>query len=153
MAANTSVPDSTQLERQLGPLNRRSRKYLRLPRVRGPLILLLIVDFILFLLLLHALEPLITLLLRNEELFPDEPIPFHHSLPNAKQNKSSQKIPRILHQTCANATVPDKWVAAQQSCLEMYPDFEYKVRASCFAIRSGIADPRSYGPTRRRENS
>ncbi|KAK9459708.1 nucleotide-diphospho-sugar transferase [Lipomyces oligophaga] len=36
-----------------------------------------------------------------------------------------QLIPKIIHQTWKNETVPEKWKASQASCLEMHPDFEY----------------------------
>ncbi|KAM5359174.1 hypothetical protein ACJZ2D_014672 [Fusarium nematophilum] len=37
------------------------------------------------------------------------------------------QIPRILHQTCKNETIPEIWADSQQSCLEAYSDFEYKL--------------------------
>ncbi|KAI1828828.1 CAZyme family GT32 [Penicillium roqueforti] len=40
---------------------------------------------------------------------------------------SSYQIPRILHQTTAAETIPDKWIESQQSCKEAYSDFEYKL--------------------------
>ena len=36
-------------------------------------------------------------------------------------------IPKILHQTWKNETVPERWYDAQQSCLELHPDYEYIV--------------------------
>jgi inositol phosphorylceramide mannosyltransferase catalytic subunit len=36
-------------------------------------------------------------------------------------------IPKIIHQTYANASIPAHWKAAQQSCIDLHPDYEYKV--------------------------
>ncbi|KAK9494304.1 nucleotide-diphospho-sugar transferase [Lipomyces doorenjongii] len=38
-----------------------------------------------------------------------------------------QLIPKILHQTWKNETVPEMWRAAQESCLKSHADFEYKL--------------------------
>lgn len=40
---------------------------------------------------------------------------------------SNTKIPKIIHQTYANHSIPDHWKQAQQSCLDLHPDYEYKV--------------------------
>ena len=37
-----------------------------------------------------------------------------------------QLIPKIIHQTYINASVPEHWRLAQESCLELHPDYEYK---------------------------
>ncbi|KAJ5206549.1 mannosyl phosphorylinositol ceramide synthase SUR1 [Penicillium cf. griseofulvum] len=34
-------------------------------------------------------------------------------------------IPKILHQTYKNETIPDSWKDAQQSCINLHPDYEY----------------------------
>ncbi|CAG8041369.1 unnamed protein product [Penicillium salamii] len=34
-------------------------------------------------------------------------------------------IPKILHQTYKNETIPDSWKDAQQSCIDLHPDYEY----------------------------
>lgn len=89
---------------------------------------LLFMDLIIFVALLWILNPLITLLNRNQELFPAD-LKFD---PAAKAHKnwdaaSPNAIPRILHQTSANSTIPAKWVESQASCLKTYPDWEYKL--------------------------
>lgn len=92
--------------------------------------LLLVVDLAIVGVLLYTLEPLITLLRRNEELFtPTVTLPLNGTAGASyySGDLDRQKIPRILHQTTANSTIPDKWVKSQQSCKETYSDFEYKV--------------------------
>lgn len=39
-----------------------------------------------------------------------------------------QIIPKIIHQTYKNETIPEGWLEAQQSCLDLHPDYEYIVR-------------------------
>lgn len=37
-------------------------------------------------------------------------------------------IPKIIHQTYINDSVPEHWRAAQKSCIDLHEDYEYKVR-------------------------
>jgi len=39
-----------------------------------------------------------------------------------------QLIPKIIHQTYINTSIPAHWKGPQQSCLDLHPDYEYKVR-------------------------
>ncbi|EKG16492.1 hypothetical protein MPH_06268 [Macrophomina phaseolina MS6] len=39
---------------------------------------------------------------------------------------SNSNIPKIIHQTYANTSIPDHWKPAQRSCLDLHPDYEYK---------------------------
>lgn len=89
---------------------------LRLSRVG---LYLLIADLTILGLLVYSLQPLITLLVRNEELFAPRPL--------EEWNQTQHPIPMILHQTTANEAIPDKWVQSQKSCKEAYSNFEYKV--------------------------
>ena len=36
-------------------------------------------------------------------------------------------IPKIIHQTYANDSIPLVWQAAQQSCVDLHKDYEYMV--------------------------
>lgn len=36
-------------------------------------------------------------------------------------------IPKIIHQTYINDSIPEVWRNAQQSCIDLHPDYEYKV--------------------------
>ena len=38
-----------------------------------------------------------------------------------------QLIPKIIHQTYVNDSVPEHWREAQKSCLDLHGDYEYKV--------------------------
>ena len=39
-----------------------------------------------------------------------------------------QLIPKIIHQTYVNESIPVHWQLAQQSCIDLHSDYEYKVR-------------------------
>ena len=36
-------------------------------------------------------------------------------------------VPKIIHQTWKDNNVPQKWQAARQSCIDLHPDYEYKL--------------------------
>jgi mannosyltransferase OCH1-like enzyme len=38
-----------------------------------------------------------------------------------------QLIPKIIHQTYANASIPEVWEDAQRSCIDLHPDYEYRL--------------------------
>jgi mannosyltransferase OCH1-like enzyme len=39
----------------------------------------------------------------------------------------TQMIPKIIHQTYINASIPAQWQAGQQSCVDLHDDYEYKL--------------------------
>lgn len=108
---------------------RRSKTRLLLHRQRKAAALLLCIDIAIVLTLVVVLEPLITLLRRNEELFLPR-LNLHGAAPAPELPGQKHKIPRILHQTTPNETIPEKWVESQRSCLEVYKDYKYMV-SSC----------------------
>lgn len=116
---------------------RRPKKYRRFLKPTKATAYLVLIDLVIIGLLVCAFEPLITLLRRNEELFTPRVTlsppkqPSSSTSPSWWPHADQRKIPRILHQTCANATVPAKWVESQKSCLNAYSDFEYKVSKLC----------------------
>jgi mannosyltransferase OCH1-like enzyme len=104
------------------------KRYLRSFRLRKATLCLLLIDVLIVGLLVRTLEPLITLLRRNEELFGPR-VELSQQAPTEASHlrPDHHKIPRILHQTCANDTVPEKWILSQRSCKKAYVDFEYKL--------------------------
>lgn len=42
-------------------------------------------------------------------------------------DKQKHLIPKIIHQTYINDSIPEKWKAGQQSCIELHKDYEYKL--------------------------
>ena len=43
-------------------------------------------------------------------------------------SKRPQLIPKIIHQTYINESIPEHWKEPQKSCIDLHPDYEYKVR-------------------------
>jgi hypothetical protein len=43
-------------------------------------------------------------------------------------------IPKILHQTWKNETVPEMWSIAQYSCRDLHPDYQYIVASPLFTV-------------------
>lgn len=92
---------------------------------RGQIIFLL--GFVLFLgFALNAFSTLISLLFEkgaNDAIHLDE-LPDLDGLP---EDTRPQLIPKIIHQTYKNNTIPEQWKQGQQSCIDLHPDYEYKV--------------------------
>lgn len=99
---------------------------LRFPRLRKMAVALFLIDLMIVAFLVHSFDPLITLLRKNEELFGARlTLPVNGSSSSVPSSEV-HAIPRILHQTSATTTIPDKWVDLQKSCKEAYSEFEYK---------------------------
>ncbi|RAL67641.1 hypothetical protein DID88_008390 [Monilinia fructigena] len=39
----------------------------------------------------------------------------------------TQLIPKIIHQTYINSSIPERWKKGQQSCVDLHEDYEYKL--------------------------
>ena len=46
------------------------------------------------------------------------------------QSEANQLIPKIIHQTYKNASLPTVWVEQQRQLLELHEDYEYMVSES-----------------------
>ncbi|KAH7021871.1 hypothetical protein EDB80DRAFT_744530 [Ilyonectria destructans] len=101
-------------ERESGFHWRRPEKNPRFTRPGRTAVCLFLVDLALFGLLLCFLSPLFSVLRYNKEMFGAHVTVTRH-------------IPRILHQTCKNETIPKIWAGSQQSCLKAYSGFQYKL--------------------------
>ena len=42
-------------------------------------------------------------------------------------HNQSAKIPKIVHQTWKTDLVPERWAAVRQNCMQIMPDFEFKL--------------------------
>ncbi|CAM1502435.1 Fc.00g044190.m01.CDS01 [Cosmosporella sp. VM-42] len=128
-AAGTTSRDTPYDEERMGrkhlSLPNQPVKYSRFPRLKKVTVYLLLADLIIFGSLLRLFDPLITLLLRNEELFGPRVTLSRPDTSDVLKPSSQNRIPRILHQTTANETIPEKWVVSQQSCKVAYSDFVY----------------------------
>lgn len=91
------------------------------------LFLLLLVCFLVF--AVNLVWTLLTLLFvdGHQDVIPKAELP---SLDSSRAIKGTQLIPKILHQTYQNKSIPKVWQGAQQSCLDLHkPEdgWEYKL--------------------------
>jgi inositol phosphorylceramide mannosyltransferase catalytic subunit len=50
------------------------------------------------------------------------------SLPSRAQWPENRRpIPKIIHQTWKNETIPEEWSIAQYACRDLHPDYQYIV--------------------------
>ena len=91
---------------------------------RGHILILAIV-LILVTFALHTFSTLLSLLVEDAAL----DVVHSSELPafsSAIDSFIPQLIPKIIHQTYINTSVPERWRQAQQSCISLHPDYEYK---------------------------
>lgn len=63
-------------------------------------------------------------------------------------DEEHRPIPKIIHQTWKNETIPEDWSIAQYACLDLHPDYQYIVSPNPRKPING-----SYGRMRRVGNS
>lgn len=94
--------------------------------MRKGVALFVIVNCIVVTLLVRSVFTLLTLLI--EDASADA---IHRSdLPSPNSSlidSRPQAIPKIIHQTYKNGSIPEVWKDARQSCLDIHPDYEYMV--------------------------
>lgn len=65
--------------------------------------------------------------------FPEAALPFDASLSQqqlleeALNGVRREKVPRIIHQTWKTDSLPERWHEVRQACMELLPDFEFKL--------------------------
>ena len=94
--------------------------------MRRPTLLFLIVTLCLIIFAIRSVFTLLTLLVEDgsADAIHSAEIP----APNSPLIKDMpQIIPKIIHQTYVNDSVPEHWREAQRSCLDLHGDYEYKV--------------------------
>ncbi len=42
-------------------------------------------------------------------------------------NTTALVVPSIIHQTWKTEVIPEKWVAARQSCMDLHPGYEFRL--------------------------
>lgn len=92
--------------------------------MRGRLIVFLVVVSAILIFLVSQLWTLLSLLLVDGS---QDRLPRADLEQNADGSRGPPIIPKIIHQTYANKTIPEVWREAQQSCIDLHPDYEYKV--------------------------
>jgi len=96
--------------------------------MRRPVLIFLIFNLALIVFLVHSVWTLLELLVVSgaKDAIDKEELP-----PMGAENEDSRTrlIPRIIHQTYINSSIPEIWQDAQASCLELHkkPEWEYKL--------------------------
>lgn len=94
--------------------------------MRRALVVFLLVNILIIAFLIHSCFTLLTLLIEDGAKDAIQPA----EIPAPKSpliDTRPQLIPKIIHQTYINESIPAKWREAQQSCVDMHEDYEYKV--------------------------
>jgi len=94
--------------------------------MRRGTIIFLIINLLIIGFLLNAFSTLISLLFEDgaSDAIHRAEIPAPGS--DLIENRT-QLIPKIIHQTYINTSIPAQWKAGQQSCLDLHEDYEYKL--------------------------
>lgn len=92
--------------------------------MRRGVLIFLVVNLIILSFLVRSVFTLLALLV--EDASADA---IHRAeLPSPNSSLIEQRpqiIPKIIHQTYKNETIPEVWREAQQSCIDLHPDYEY----------------------------
>lgn len=95
--------------------------------MRKGTIIFLVINLIVIGYLVNAFSTLISLLFEDKVtdaiLRSEIPAPGSDLIENR-----TQLIPKIIHQTYINSSIPARWQEQQQSCIDLHPDYEYMVR-------------------------
>lgn len=94
--------------------------------MRRGVLIFLVVNLIILSFLVRSVFTLLSLLV--EDASADA---IHRAeLPSPNSSLIEQRpqvIPKIIHQTYKNESIPEVWVDAQRSCIDLHPDYEYIV--------------------------
>ncbi|KAL2432514.1 Mannosyl phosphorylinositol ceramide synthase CSH1 [Exophiala dermatitidis] len=92
--------------------------------MRRSLLIFLLFTIVLVTLLLHSVSTLLSLLI--EDASGDAIHRAELPEPNSTLLESRpQLIPKVIHQTYINESIPAHWKPAQQSCIKLHPDYQY----------------------------
>jgi hypothetical protein len=95
--------------------------------MRRGTIIFIVVNLVIISYLVNACSTLISLLFEDgaaDAIHPDE-IP----APGVDLKDRKQLIPKIIHQTYINSSIPLQWAAGQRSCIDLHIDYDYMVRS------------------------
>ncbi|KAM0118554.1 CSG1/SUR1-like protein [Aspergillus fumigatus] len=92
--------------------------------MRRGVLIFLIVNLLIISFLVRSVFTLLSLLVEDASADAIR----HAELPSPNSSLIEQRpqiIPKIIHQTYKNETIPEVWREAQQSCKDLHPDYEY----------------------------
>lgn len=92
--------------------------------MRARLLIIILINILILFLLVRSVWTLLLLLIEDgaADAIDRAELPLHNSTPI---DNRPQIIPKIIHQTYINESIPEIWVDAQQSCIDLHPDYEY----------------------------
>ncbi|KAG9811972.1 putative MIPC synthase subunit, partial [Aureobasidium melanogenum] len=94
--------------------------------MRRPVLLFLILNLAIVAFLIHSVWTLLSLLVvdGSEDAISRAELPAPGS---DLIDGRPQIIPKIIHQTYINESIPEVWQEPQKSCIELHKDWEYKL--------------------------
>ncbi|OKL56817.1 Mannosyl phosphorylinositol ceramide synthase SUR1 [Talaromyces atroroseus] len=94
--------------------------------MRRGVVLFILVNVLILGFLIRSVFTLLTLLLEDAstDAIHRSEIP---ELDSSMLDSRPQIIPKIIHQTYINDSIPEHWLGPQQSCINLHPDYEYKL--------------------------
>ncbi|EDN05038.1 MIPC synthase [Histoplasma capsulatum] len=94
--------------------------------MRKGYLIFIVVNFLIVAFLVRSVFTLLTLLI--EDASADAIRRSDLPSPNSSLIETRpQLIPKIIHQTYKNESIPAMWLGAQQSCIKLHADYEYKL--------------------------
>lgn len=94
--------------------------------MRRSILIFLVINLLIIAFLIRSVFTLLTLLTETGEADaiarPDLPAEDSPRIENR-----TRLIPKIIHQTYINETIPERWREPAQQCLDMHSDYEYRV--------------------------
>ena len=104
--------------------------------MRRGLVVFIVINALIVAFLVRSVYTLLTLLVEDgsQDAIRSAEIP----APNSPMiDTKTPLIPRLIHQTYVNNSVPHNWREAQKSCIDLHPDYEYKVSCNGFLTVTG----------------
>lgn len=92
--------------------------------MRGRVLAFLVINICVVVFLIHSVWTLLSLLVVDGSQYAISPDDLP-ALDSGMKDDKAQIIPKIIHQTYINTSIPPVWQEAQNSCIELHKDYEY----------------------------
>ena len=97
--------------------------------IRRPFLLLILIVTAILAYAVYLVSTLIALLFETGSTYAISPESLNARL---HWTEDRRPIPKIIHQTWKNETIPEMWSIAQYSCVDLHPDYQYMVKLEIF---------------------
>lgn len=98
--------------------------------MRRGTVIFLIIFLIILGFLVNAFSTLIALLFEKGGTTPIDSAEIPPPGSDLSVNETQQLIPKIIHQTYINSSIPEKWQEGQKACVDLHDDYEYIVSST-----------------------